>query len=369
MDQLFSLFPIERIARGRGRGGVDDEDFDMSLLPLEITEDVWIEDVSSLVNDDEFEIYKDQLGTIAVAHLERLKYVVIHRFPRNDFDRVANKIIFEPEQVHHSERLIQEVVACLRLIRPTIQYAQFCGGSIAADGKLRGFRFHNPLEFFTPLENQKFFAIRTRDIEALRLYAPLFRQAMVGDFWKYRMAVDMFQSGYFQQSHWKARYFLWSAALESLFTSQGKGKAEHSGSLVAKERVKFLLGEDALIYPPGELITLDPSTLLTVAEAIDEIYCLRNHIAHGDKLPNYYYQATGRISFENAQIPKVDVLLEAISSIIRQCLLTILRKDLLSHFRDAQSSESYFSAVGLTKSGITKHLKVNGKTTSYPCPK
>jgi hypothetical protein len=367
MDKLFSLFPIERVARSWSRGGFYDEDFDESLLPFEVVEDVWIEDITSLVSDDEFEIYKQQLGTITIAHLERLKYVAIHRFTRNYFDLSANKSIFEPERVQHSERLIQEVVACLRLIRPTIYHAQLCGGSISEDGKLRGFRFHNPLEFFTPLENQKFFAIRTQDIEDLRIYAPLFRQAMAGDFWKYRMAVDMFQSGYFQQSHWKARYFLWTAALEALFTSQGG--PQHRGSLVAKERVKFILGENRLIYPPGELTSLDPSTPLTVAEIIDEIYCLRNDIAHGDKLPDYYYQATGRTSFENTMISKVDALLEAISSIVRQCLLTILKKNLLIHFKDAQSSEAYFSANGLTKSEIEKSLKAKGNITIYQCPK
>ena len=61
--------------------------------------------------------------------------------------------------------------------------------------------------------------------------------------------------------------------------------------MVAKERVKFLLGATAPIYPPGEYMDLDPDPGLTVAVVIDEIYCLRNHIAHGDKLPDYYYEA------------------------------------------------------------------------------
>jgi hypothetical protein len=56
METKFSLIPIERTARSRQRGGLDDDDFDASLLPLEITEDVWIEDISTLVSDDEFEI-------------------------------------------------------------------------------------------------------------------------------------------------------------------------------------------------------------------------------------------------------------------------------------------------------------------------
>ena len=97
---------------------------------------------------------------------------------------------------------------------------------------------------------------------------------------------------------------------------------------------------------------------------VDEIYCLRNHIAHGDRLPDYYYQSVGRISFEGADVPKVDMLLEALSSIVRQSLLAILKQNLLSHFEDATSSRSYFDANSLTKSQIEAKL---GRRL-YRCP-
>ena len=235
MERKFSLFPIERTAWSQQRGGFDDEDFDASLLPLEIMEDVWIEDVSALVSDDEFEIYKQLLGSETVKHLERLKYGIIHRFSSFEHNSTTNTLTFEAELTQRSEQLVQEIVACLRLIRPIRQYAQLCGGTIGEDGSLNRFHFEHPLPLFTSLRNQVFFTIRTRDIQDLLFYAPLFRKAMTGPFGKFRMAIDMFQSGYFQHTHWKVRYFLWTAALESLFTSQGGG--EHSDSVVAKERV------------------------------------------------------------------------------------------------------------------------------------
>lgn len=237
MQQKFSLFPIEKTARSQHRGGLDDDDFDASLLPFEVTGGAWIEDVSALVSNDEFDIYKQLLGTETVKHLERLKFVLIHRYTSPQYDSKNNTVICEPELMQGSQRLIQEIIACLRLIRPIMQHAQLCGGTVRDDGGLINFHFDQPLPFFTSLPNQVFFSIRTRDIRDLGLYAPLFRNAMAGPFWKFRMAVDMFQSGYFQHTHWKVRYFLWTAALESLFTTQG-GR-EHSGSIVAKERIKF----------------------------------------------------------------------------------------------------------------------------------
>jgi hypothetical protein len=222
MDQLFSLFPIERVARSWDRGGFSDDDFDESLLPMEITDGVWIEDVSGRISDQQFEVYKSMLGTEIVKHLERIKYAFIHRFERSYVDRTTNRFVAEQEQVAESEQLVEQIVACLRLIRPTVQHAQLCWGTVATDGGLAGFHFRNPLSFFTPLENQKLFAVRTADIQGLKFYAPLFRRAFDGPFWKFRMAVDMFQSGYFQQTHWKpviscgrqpSNHFLQSRAL------------------------------------------------------------------------------------------------------------------------------------------------------------
>jgi len=77
---------------------------------------------------------------------------------------------------------------------------------------------------------------------------------------------------------------------------------------------------------------------LTVADIVDEIYCLRNHIAHGDKIPEYYYQAIGRSEF-GTDLNRIDLLIEAISFIVRRSLLKILKNNLLSHFQDSGSSE------------------------------
>lgn len=351
-DLKVSLFPIERIARD-WLGSTSDDNFDESLLPFQIFDDVYFENISGKISGDEFDFCKRELGTETIKHLEKMEYAIVHRFPRIEKDPAMGGMIFENQLEEQSTQLVQEVIACLRLLRPIAQHAQFLGGSVMPDGKFAHFRFDNPVTFLTFLPNQKFFGVRTKDLYDLRTYAPLFRAALAGAFWKFRMAIEMYQSGFFQQSHWKARFFLWTAALESLFTSQSPG-GQHSGTMVAKERVKRFLGPNTLIYPPGELTDLEPNSALKVEDVIGDIYCLRNHIAHGDKLPDYYYQAAGRPSFEGASIVKGEMLLEAISSIIRQSLLKILKDKLLLHFADGSSSEAYFAAEGLTKRDLQK---------------
>jgi hypothetical protein len=97
-----------------------------------------------------------------------------------------------------------------------------------------------------------------------------------------------------------------------------------------------------------------------VGDVIREVYCLRNHIAHGDKVPDCYFLHPGRDDFDG-QIPRWAMLVEAISFIVRQSLLTILKQGIVSHFEDGPSSQHYFAAHKLTKKDLGKD--------SYTCPK
>jgi hypothetical protein len=352
------LYPVERIARAFPFKGNDDDDFDETLLPIDIIEGARLEDISALITEDEFEIYKSHLGTESVEKLQRMKYAIIHRFPESEIDADGH-FVSSADLMHRSQNIVAEIAACLRLIRPTSQQTQMCFGHVKDDGILYNIGFSHPLEFVDAPQNQKLFSVRTADIQDLIYLAPLFRVAMHGPNWKFRMAVQMHEAGYFQNTEWKARFFLWTSALESLFTSQSADR-QHAGSLVASERIKFLLGAGSSIYPRGELTSLQKNPNLTVADVIRDIYCLRNNIAHGDKVPDSYFQQIARDDF-NGGVNKVSMLMEAISFIVRQSILTILKRGLVQHFADGPSSELYFAANNLTRKAL-------GKDT-YPCPK
>jgi hypothetical protein len=361
----FSLFPLERIAR-QSQGLHPEDNFDDSKLPFEIVDGVYIENIAGLIPEDEFDYCKPMLGSEAVRHLEGIKYAIIHRFPCPEIDPVTGSLTLEPEVSQKSRDRVQQITACLRLIRPTPQHAQFMGGEVNPDGTLQHFHFDNPLTFIQSVPNQQLFGLRTCDIESLRFYAPLFIQAIAGNHWKFIMAVTMFQSGFFQQSDWKLRYFMWTAALEALFTSHTSD--QHRGSLVAKERIKWLLGATTPIYNQGELSILDHDPQLTVEGVVDEIYCLRNHIAHGDKVPDYYFVTPGRTREDFPAISKLDVLLESISSIVRQSLLKILKDGLIQPFEDDSKSSAFFTALSLTKD-LLAAAKKNAGISHFKCPK
>jgi hypothetical protein len=352
----FSLYPIQRIARHISLGGIDDEHFDSSILPKTTVEGATIEDVSAVIREGEFEFLRGHYPNKSIKELEAIKYAIIHRAA--DFeDDGKGGFVLANELLKRSENIVAEIAACLRLIRPTSQKTQICSGAITRDGAFSTRHLNDPLTFVNSPQNQVLFTIRTSDIKELLDYAPLFRAAMHGPYWKFRMAVQLHEAGHFQNTEWKARYFLWTSALESLFTSNPtSNRRQHSGSLVASERIMEHLGANTSIYPSGELTSLQADPGITVQDVIGDLYCLRNHIAHGDKVPDYYYEPTNRVGSWGA-LARNDMLMEAISFIVRRSILKILRDGLLHHFQDGPSSEAYFTAKGLTLRQLPQPLQ------------
>jgi hypothetical protein len=357
----FCLYPIQRTARGANRGGIEEEDFDESVLPLALVEGACVEDVSPRLVEDEFEFLRGHFSDDSVKQLKRVKYAIVHRAPDIQVDR-QGKYVLRDELLRRSENIVAEMAALLRLLRPTSQRTQMVSGEIRGDGTFSTRHLNDPLTFVDAPENQKHFTVRTSDIKRLQTYGPLFRQAMHGPNWKFRMAVHMHEAGHFQNTEWKARYFLWSAALESLFTSKGASWREHSGSMVACERIKDLLGPATQIYSDSELSPELPALHISIEDLIGEVYCLRNHIAHGDKVPDYYFTTPGRDDFDGP-LPRFAVLVEAMSFLVRRSILMIMQNGLVSHFQDDASSEAYFSSRGLIRSALQRK-----GITSFACP-
>jgi hypothetical protein len=117
---------------------------------------------------------------------------------------------------------------------------------------------------------------------------------------------------------------------------------------VATARIRWLLGDKTSIYGPGEISDLLTDPKITVGSVVDDMYKVRNYIAHGDRIPDRYMLNIVRDSF-GSSVFAYAMLFEAQSFIIRASLLKILREGLSNHFADASSAEAYFAAQGLTR--------------------
>jgi hypothetical protein len=344
----FTLYALYSLAGG----GAELERFSRAL-PFDIAEGVCIENISELLEDDTFNVVRERMGRDDVETLREVTHALVHRYaPQAIRDPQSNDVIGEAQQSRASEELVRMLAACLRLIRPTRQSSELMWGRIRENGKFDVFGFNHPVLLVETPENQKLFSIRDGDADSLRAYAQEFLRAMRGQFWKFRMAVQFHELGHWQQGNPKARYLLWASAIEAIYTSHG---GEHKGSLVAKERIKWFLGENTSIYPAGELSDLLADPNLRLGELVDDLYEVRNFIAHGDRIPDRIFQDTLRDGF-NGRATVFQVLFEAQSFIIRKSLLKILHDNLLHHFADAAPAEAYFGGKGLTNASIRARL-------------
>jgi hypothetical protein len=224
------------------------------------------------------------------------------------------------------------------------QPAGMMQGHFKADGTLDVMHVEYPYQFDVPA-NQKLFALRTRDALKLRALAPRFLEAMSPPIGKFQMAMQFHDAGHLAFGFWKAKYLVWCSALEALFTSQHR---QHQGSLVAKSRIKYFLGEATSIYPPGELGEFDSATDKTVGGIIDDVYRLRNMLAHGDQVPDEDITRFFRGGIGGEPVTLIEGMFEGLSFIIRSSLIKILEDDLLRHFESGTAANAFFTARKLT---------------------
>jgi hypothetical protein len=341
----FTLYPISWVADPH----LDPEPFDHNLLPFDVTENVRIESLEGRFRPDAFALGADRHGAEIRENLEEVRYALVHRYdPRPVFQN--GEYVGDLQFDQHSEILVREVMACLRLVRPMRARALVIKGGVReADESfdVTGYDIP-PLHLLEVPEVQKLFKLRNQDCLELRRYAPLFRQAMAKGVWKFKMAVQFHELGHFQCLDWKARCLLWGSAIESIFTTNSRN---HQGTTVATERIKWFLGENTSIYAPGDLTEFDDDPHITVGDMVKAWYNVRNHLAHGDRIPDIYFMQEARHAIGGA-VNAMEFLIEGASFLIRSSLLKILRDGLLHHFVDAAAAESYFDANNLTNSKI-----------------
>jgi hypothetical protein len=340
----FTLYPIYWVA-----DGIEGVPFDLGRLPIDIAENVRIESVRERFREGAFELWNSRIGTIVVDELERVRFALVHRYDPEPI-MVGGELIGEQHRSAESEQLVRMLAACLRLIRPMRQSALMIHGKVRdEDGSFDVGGFDVPPSHLIEVpEVQKLFKLRNQDAHDLQILAPQFLEGMRGEFWKFRMAVQFHELGHFQVTDWKARFLQWCSAIESIYTTH---HPEHQGKLLATRRIKWFIGQNTNIYAPGDLLDLVQDPGITVGQIVDDLYDMRNFMAHGDRIPDSYFRDDLRVGL-NGGVKRGEVLLEAASFVVRTSLLKILRDNLLDHFTDAGPAEAYFGAQGLTNTAI-----------------
>ena len=321
----FQLIPLERLANP----------FDLSALPFDILPGVEVADVSDLLPPVMFDHLRGDVGQHRMRVFDgHVKHALVHRYEET------------PEWLHDQEsernakikgELLNEVFACSRIVRPTRRLGSVAG-FLKADGTVDQRQATFPDNALDVPEALKLFAFRNKDLEELRSLIGIFLKAMHGDYWAVRMAMQYYYMGY-EVNDWKGRFLYWgSSALHALYSP-------NSEKLV--RRVKAFLGARGLIYPKGEhpeseFLGTDPTT---VGEIIDDINIVRNCIAHGERIPDRYFQARRRGL--NGEVSHLSVLDDSLAFIVRETLRRILAEDLIANFTSRRAVSLFWKGRGL----------------------
>jgi hypothetical protein len=311
-------------------------DFDRKRLPFRIKENVFVQDISGLLNDDSFS--QGQLDSLGGRERERLighPYgLVAHYFGDSAIcgTRIDSQI----------QKLVREIMAYLRLVRPTPRAGVYVQGAVRDDGSL-------DVTSFT-LEQQQAIdrvdssnRLRTSDLEILQELVPALHHGMQGEYWKFRMAFEFHEAAYVVGlPYWKAGFASKMSSIEALYTSM-----KCQGKKVAHSRILAFLGGDSPIYSGDEELFHDnePSVpKVTIAECLEDLYRLRNCVAHGDRIPKEFFDTKLARGYD-MHITKLDFLSEAATSISRQGIIRIAREGLFDHFRDNDSADDFFERL------------------------
>jgi hypothetical protein len=342
LTEKMTLYPIHAV----GQPFVDDEPFDDTLLPAQVSPGVTLEKVAGLLTPASFHLWERGLSRDQIESFANIDYAIVHRFH-------SQPGTAETEQ--KSDELVRSLAALLRIIRPMRQRFFVIQGTVESDGRFVPNAFEEPQDYVEIPEAHKIFHLRPRDLVKFQQLAPTYLRAMGGEYWSIRLAVQFHDIGHFTfQRYWKLSWFSWMAGLESLYTVDDH---EHRGQLVVKERIKHLLGSNAPVYEPGDIPSFLEQPEQTVVGVVGPIYQLRNTVVHGQRVPDIFYIKDGRVGLDGP-LRRVEELLEALSFLLRKSIMVVLERNLLETFKDDRSIKAYFSDLGLTRAKLSRRLEI-----------
>ena len=326
----FVIVPIYSL----GRPWDDKEQrFDLSRLPFEVAPGLTIEDVRPLIDDEASDRWRGMLGELLFERAGRIKHALVHRYEPGSTPLTGTR------------DLAELAAACLSLIRPMRKEAlRRVRGEIRADGTLliKGFSVMDSPKEVGFIEAHSSLTLRTQDAEELRTLLPRYLKGLLEPCWKFRMAAQLHEIGYFQQAVSDIKLVTWVSAIEALFTCEER---QPQGAQVAVDRIKWFLGENTPLYTEQDS-PFPPRSQLRVGDILWDLCEIVNCAAHGEQIPSFFNVPTCR-RILTGRIDKGEVLCEGASFIVRESLTKILRQNLLEQFRNTDQAKQFFAAHGL----------------------
>lgn len=151
------------------------------------------------------------------------------------------------------------------------------------------------------------------------------------------ISINFCEKFYLEYESFRARHLFRVMAIEALLCSDGD-----YGRQALKSKLPKLLGWHSDLYDGyhNKLIGYYAPKLMLSDQLIDDVYGLRNKVAHGDQIPSDWTTPC-RGGFD-AQLSYADVLCEAAGSMLRLIWLRIMSDGLQDIFADKKRMNKFF---------------------------
>jgi Apea-like HEPN len=177
-------------------------------------------------------------------------------------------------------------------------------------------------------------------LETLKAWLPWISQFCKNweEFYPLWVSLHFAEKYYTEWESFRVRHLFRVMALEALLCAD-----KDYGQLSLRAKLPKLLGWRSDLYASyqNEQITYFLDKLPLTDKIIEDIYTLRNKVAHGDRIPTEW-QKKCRSGFCDGDISYAAVLTEAAGSMLRSVWLRILKENLQNTFGDKKKMQKFF---------------------------
>ena len=245
---------------------------------------------------------------------------------------------------NESSNLLGYVIAHLRLIAPNrTTRADRLHLLVTSSGELDAYSCSKagywPQIHLTDCE-KGILGVHLKDLEKLKLWMPWVSKFcnQWSNYYPLWVSLHFLEKFYAEFESFRARHLFRVLALEALLCFD-----KDYGQQALRAKIPKLLGWHCNLYAgynnPSIAVFL-PHLLLT-DKLVDDVYTLRNKVAHGDKMPPDWSKKF-RTGFIDGDLTYSDVLCEAAGAMLRMIWLKILSDNLHEMFADKKKMQKFF---------------------------
>jgi hypothetical protein len=279
-------------------------------LPFQLTSDVVVDSLKGKLRPSNFTVWDKFVPERTIEWFTEMDSALVHRFYSS-----SGSGAMEAE----SKDKLHKVFICLRMVRPTRTPFSVVQFQLKENRQPDVFSFieaDDPVSLAMP-ESEVLNHFAANDLSTLRNLLPKFF-AVDADpsAERVRRAIRYYETGYSELRNAVLQFTVWMMGIESLFSTGSDTDESRS----VQDRIKETIGSED-IYKDFSNRDLYHARPILVQEIVKDLFVMRNHLVHGQWVPDEWINHKVRNSISGPAVNYADALREAASFILRAGIL------------------------------------------------